>query len=125
MADGEHTSMDLMQPLAPEPVLDRAASDAKRSELPARHDAVLARCKRGDLGIAATRPWFCLHDMLKCGLVRHATEDRRNRVLRLRRTATIQRKRSSNQRRSGPSATSRKRGSSGFPAAWSASATAT
>ncbi len=41
-----------------QPVADRPCADAKSCELPARHDAMLAVSKGGDLGVTRKSPTF-------------------------------------------------------------------
>ena len=58
MTDGIHPTVNRMQPSGLEPPLDRAAREPELGELPARHDAMLARRKCSGPGVRPARSTF-------------------------------------------------------------------
>jgi hypothetical protein len=61
MAHREDAPMKRMQATLGQAMVDRAAADAERAQLSARHDAVLACRERGDRGVDRARRTFAVH----------------------------------------------------------------
>jgi hypothetical protein len=74
MTDGIHPTMNRMQPPGLDAALYRTAREPELGELPARHDAMLARRERSGTGVRPARSTFTTTTGVNVERIRHAAD---------------------------------------------------